>query len=165
MGCTGKLERRVVKMMDQFLWVLFPYIIFAIFIGGHIFRYNYDQFGWTSKSSELLEKKMLRIGSLLFHFGIMFVIGGHVMGILIPEAVYRSIGISEHMYHVMAISFGLPKRCRFYHRFNYINVPPRNSKTHHCNEYKGRLYCAYFITYRNAGRTFLNVFKHRLQRV
>ena len=46
-------------MMDQFLWVLFPYIIFAIFIGGHIFRYNYDQFGWTSKSSELLEKKML----------------------------------------------------------------------------------------------------------
>ncbi len=44
-------------MMDQFLWVLFPYIIFAIFIGGHIFRYNYDQFGWTSKSSELLERK------------------------------------------------------------------------------------------------------------
>ena len=81
---------------------------FAIFIGGHIFRYNYDRFGWTSKSSELLEKKMLRIGSILFHFGIMFVIGGHVMGILIPEAVYRSIGISEHMYHVVAISFGLP---------------------------------------------------------
>ena len=105
---TDKLERRVVKMMDQFLWVLFPYIIFAIFIGGHIFRYNYDQFGWTSKSSELLEKKMLRIGSLLFHFGIMFVIGGHVMGILIPESVYRSIGITEHMYHIVAISFGLP---------------------------------------------------------
>ncbi|OFD63716.1 nitrate reductase subunit gamma [Bacillus mycoides] len=95
-------------MMDQFLWVLFPYIIFAIFIGGHIFRYNYDQFGWTSKSSELLEKKMLRIGSLLFHFGIMLVIGGHVMGILIPESIYRSIGISEHMYHIVAISFGLP---------------------------------------------------------
>ncbi|MET1123567.1 respiratory nitrate reductase subunit gamma, partial [Priestia megaterium] len=63
---------------------MFPYIIFAIFIGEHIIRYNYDQFGWTSKSSELLEKKMLRIGSILFHFGIMFVIGGHVMGILIP---------------------------------------------------------------------------------
>ncbi|MCX2827052.1 respiratory nitrate reductase subunit gamma [Bacillus pseudomycoides] len=95
-------------MMDQFLWVLFPYIIFAIFIGGHIFRYNYDQFGWTSKSSELLEKKMLRIGSLLFHFGIMFVIGGHIMGILIPEFVYTSFGISEHMYHIVAIGFGLP---------------------------------------------------------
>lgn len=38
----------------------------------------------------------------------MFVIGGHVMGILIPEAVYRSVGISEHVYHVVAISFGLP---------------------------------------------------------
>ncbi|MGG0184615.1 respiratory nitrate reductase subunit gamma [Bacillus rhizoplanae] len=95
-------------MIDQFLWVLFPYIILVIFIGGHIFRYNYDQFGWTSKSSELLEKKMLRIGSLLFHFGIMFVIGGHVMGILIPEPVYSSLGISEHTYHIMAIGFGLP---------------------------------------------------------
>ena len=146
-------------MMDQFLWVLFPYIIFAIFIGGHIFRYNYDQFGWTSKSSELLEKKMLRIGSLLFHFGIMFVIGGHVMGILIPEAVYRSIGISEHMYHVVAISFGLPAGVAS------INVPPRNCKTYHCNEYKGRLYCAYFITYRNASRTFFNIFKYRFKRI
>ncbi|WP_070120323.1 respiratory nitrate reductase subunit gamma [Bacillus marinisedimentorum] len=95
-------------MMDQFLWVIFPYLALAVFIGGHIFRYNYDQFGWTAKSSEVLEKKKLRWGSLLFHWGILFVLAGHIMGILIPAGVYEAIGVSEYTYHYIAIAGGLP---------------------------------------------------------
>ena len=57
-------------MFEQFFWVVLPYIVLTIFIGGHIYRYQHDQFGWTSKSSELLEKKLLRLGSNLFHFGL-----------------------------------------------------------------------------------------------
>ena len=71
-------------MLEQFLRAVFPYIVLTIFVGGHIYRYQHDQFGWTSKSSELLEKKQLRIGSNLFHFGIIFVFFGHVMGLIIP---------------------------------------------------------------------------------
>ncbi|SPT94886.1 NarI [Bacillus subtilis] len=33
---------------------------------------------------------------------------GMSWGILIPEGVYASLGISEHMYHKMAIGAGLP---------------------------------------------------------
>ncbi|WP_102274974.1 respiratory nitrate reductase subunit gamma [Cytobacillus massiliigabonensis] len=95
-------------MFDQFLWVVFPYIVLTIFIGGHIYRYQHDQFGWTSKSSELLEKKLLRLGSNLFHWGIIFVFGGHVMGLLIPIGVYESMGISEHQYHMIALIGGIP---------------------------------------------------------
>ncbi|MFH0346318.1 respiratory nitrate reductase subunit gamma [Bacillus vallismortis] len=95
-------------MRGQILWGVMPYIVMTIFIGGHIYRYQHDQFGWTAKSSELLEKKKLAAGSTLFHWGMLCVIGGHVMGILIPEAVYASIGISEHVYHKMAIGAGLP---------------------------------------------------------
>jgi nitrate reductase gamma subunit len=95
-------------MVDQFLWVILPYIVIIIFIGGHIYRYNHDQFGWTTKSSEVLEKRKLAIGSTLFHWGIIFVFGGHVMGVLIPEQFYHAIGVSEHLYHKMAIGFGLP---------------------------------------------------------
>ncbi len=61
-------------MSDQFLWVIFPYVCMAVFIVGHIFRYRNDQFGWTAKSSEFIEKKQLMIGSLLFHIGIIPVI-------------------------------------------------------------------------------------------
>ncbi|MED4373081.1 respiratory nitrate reductase subunit gamma [Bacillus licheniformis] len=95
-------------MIEQILWVILPYIVITIFIGGHIYRYQHDQFGWTAKSSEMLEKKKLALGSSLFHWGIFFVIGGHVMGILIPESLYEALGVSEHMYHKIAISFGLP---------------------------------------------------------
>ncbi|MHA6165539.1 respiratory nitrate reductase subunit gamma [Bacillus mojavensis] len=95
-------------MSGQILWGVMPYIVLTIFIGGHIYRYQHDQFGWTAKSSELLEKKRLAAGSILFHWGMLCVIGGHLMGILMPEALYTSIGISEHVYHKMAIGAGLP---------------------------------------------------------
>lgn len=95
-------------MLEQFLWVILPYIVLAIFIGGHIYRYQHDQFGWTSKSSELLEKKLLRLGSNLFHWGIIFVFGGHVMGLLIPIEVYEAMGVSEHQYHNIALIGGIP---------------------------------------------------------
>ncbi|RKQ37233.1 respiratory nitrate reductase subunit gamma [Oceanobacillus halophilus] len=94
--------------MDLLLWGIFPYIVLTLFIGGHIYRYQKDQFGWTTKSSEFLEKKRLRIGSLLFHWGIIFVFGGHVLGLIIPIGLYNALGITEHMYHIVAISFGLP---------------------------------------------------------
>jgi nitrate reductase gamma subunit len=76
------------------------------FILGMIFRYKYDQFSWTAKSSELIEKKKLMIGSSLFHIGIIFVFFGHVGGLLIPIEVTERIGISDHMYHTGAVAIG-----------------------------------------------------------
>jgi len=75
----------------------------ATFVVGHIFRYRNDQFGWTAKSSEFIEKKQLMIGSLLFHIGIMPVIAGHIAGLGIPKEWTRAVGISDHMYHMGAI--------------------------------------------------------------
>lgn len=95
-------------MFNQFLWVVLPYIVLTIFIGGHFYRYQHDQFGWTSKSSELLEKKMLRLGSNLFHWGIIFVFFGHVMGLLIPVKVYETMGVTEAGYHIVALAGGIP---------------------------------------------------------
>ncbi len=96
------------NMLDWFLWGIIPYIVLTIFIGGHIYRYQKDQFGWSSKSSEFLEKKLLRMGSLMFHFGIFMVLGGHFLGILVPVQVYNSLGVTEHQYHIIALTFGIP---------------------------------------------------------
>jgi nitrate reductase gamma subunit len=91
---------------DLFLWVVFPYICLTVFVLGHIYRYNTDQFGWSAKSSQFLEKKKLKWGSILFHWGIIFVFFGHVAGVLIPKIIYDSIGITDHMYHFGAVWFG-----------------------------------------------------------
>ena len=49
--------------MSTFLWVIVPYICLAIFVVGHWWRYRYDKFGWTTRSSQLYESKMLQIAS------------------------------------------------------------------------------------------------------
>ena len=93
--------------MTVFLWGIVPYLCLATFIVGHIWRYRYDKFGWTTRSSQLYESKLLRIGSPLFHFGMLFAVGGHVVGLLIPRSWTDAIGISTGMYHTMAVSLGL----------------------------------------------------------
>lgn len=92
--------------MDLFLWGILPYIMVAVLVGGTIWRYRYDQFGWTTRSSQLYESRLLRIGSPLFHFGILVVIIGHVMGLVIPKAWTDFFGISDEMYHLAALGLG-----------------------------------------------------------
>ncbi|WP_037288450.1 respiratory nitrate reductase subunit gamma [Saccharibacillus sacchari] len=94
------------NMFDQFLWVIFPYAALMIFVVGHIFRYRHDQFNWTAKSSEFIEKKQLMFGSLLFHLGIIPVAFGHISGLLIPKSWMNAMGVSEHMYHIGAVYIG-----------------------------------------------------------
>src|SRR5690606_7973134 len=84
---------------DQFFWLIYPYLMLTLFVVGHIYRYNTDTFGWSAKSSEFLEMSRLRWGSLLFHWGIIFVFFGHVAGILVPKGFYEAVGITEEMYH------------------------------------------------------------------
>ena len=88
------------------LWVIIPYISLAIFVVGHYWRYRFDKFGWTTRSSQLYERRLLRWGSPLFHFGILFALGGHVIGLGIPSSWTEAVGISETAYHVVAVSIG-----------------------------------------------------------
>lgn len=92
--------------LDTFLWLIFPYICLTIFVLGHIGRYRYDKFGWTSRSSQMYEDRILRWANPMFHFGILAVFFGHVMGLGIPKSWTDAVGISNEMYHLMAISVG-----------------------------------------------------------
>lgn len=88
------------------LWVVYPYVCLAVLVGGSLYRYRYDKFGWTTRSSQLHEKSILRWGSPLFHFGILAVFGGHIGGLLIPESWTDAVGISDHTYHLVAVFLG-----------------------------------------------------------
>ncbi|MDT9685410.1 respiratory nitrate reductase subunit gamma [Streptomyces sp. TRM76323] len=92
--------------LDTFLWGVLPYVTLVVLVGGTVWRYRYDQFGWTTRSSELYESRLLRIGSPLFHFGILVVVVGHVIGLVIPEGWTTNAGLSEHAYHVQALVLG-----------------------------------------------------------
>ena len=89
-----------------FLWVVIPYVAITIFILGHVWRYRRDQFGWTTRSTQLLERRLLKWGSPLFHYGALAAIGGHVLGILIPQGATSAVGIDEHAYHLISAVAG-----------------------------------------------------------
>ncbi|MEV0027968.1 respiratory nitrate reductase subunit gamma [Nocardia sp. NPDC050793] len=89
------------------LWVAIPYASIATFIVGHIWRYRYDKFGWTTRSTQLYENRLLRLGSPLFHYGILLVVLGHIGGLLIPKSWTEAVGMSEHTYHLLAVSLGI----------------------------------------------------------
>ncbi len=91
---------------DFVLYVAIPYAAIAVFIVGHIWRYRYDKFGWTTRSSQTYENRLLRWGSPMFHLGILMVIVGHVVGLLIPREWLYAIGISEEIYHWGATILG-----------------------------------------------------------
>jgi nitrate reductase gamma subunit len=92
--------------LEILLWVVLPYVSLAIFVVGHYWRYRYDKFGWTTRSTQLYERNLLRWGSPLFHFGILFALGGHVIGLGIPKSWTNALGLSESGYHAIAIGIG-----------------------------------------------------------
>jgi nitrate reductase gamma subunit len=93
--------------MDVFLWVIVPYLSLTVFVVGHFWRYRYDKFGWTTRSSQLYEDRLLRLGSPMFHFGMLGVVGGHVVGLLVPQSWTDALSISHEAYHLVAVVGGL----------------------------------------------------------
>ncbi|MYD75926.1 MAG: respiratory nitrate reductase subunit gamma, partial [Gammaproteobacteria bacterium] len=88
------------------LFGIYPYIALAVFVFVSIVRFNRDQYNWRSGSSQLLRKRQLFWGSNLFHFGILIVFLGHLVGLLTPIEVFDAIGISHSFKQIMAIVVG-----------------------------------------------------------
>jgi respiratory nitrate reductase gamma subunit len=87
---------------EVLLWVIFPYVAATTFLLGHYWRYRTDQFAWTSRSTQLLDRRVLGWASPAFHYGALAAIGGHVIGLCIPPSVTASVGISESFYRWFA---------------------------------------------------------------
>jgi nitrate reductase gamma subunit len=95
-----------VTAVDLFLYVVLPYAAIVLFVAGHVWRYRHDQFGWTTRSTQLLEGRWLAWGSNLFHWGALAAIGGHVIGMLIPEWLTALVGVPEEVYRYFSALAG-----------------------------------------------------------
>ena len=89
------------------LWTALPYVCFAILIVGLVWRYRYDKFGWSTRSSQMYESRLMRIASPLFHYGIIAVFFGHMLGLLVPEAWTEALGLEEATYHSLTMPLSI----------------------------------------------------------
>ncbi|HEU4675526.1 MAG TPA: respiratory nitrate reductase subunit gamma [Motilibacteraceae bacterium] len=90
----------------EFWWAGVPYVALTVFVLGHAWRWRHDQFGWTTRTTQLLESRLLKLGSPLFHLGAFAAIGGHVLGLVIPKSWTEAVGVSESTYHVVSVGAG-----------------------------------------------------------
>ena len=94
------------SFVHQALFGVYPYIALSVFLLGSLVRFDTDQYGWRSKSSQLLRRKQLIVGSVLFHVGIIGILLGHGVGLLTPVALFEFLGISHGFKQMMAIVVG-----------------------------------------------------------
>lgn len=91
--------------INQFFFGIYPYIAITVFLVGSLLRYDRDQYTWKASSSQLLSKKDMRLGSNLFHIGIIMLFFGHLMGLLTPHWAYHAF-MSAGQKQVMAMTAG-----------------------------------------------------------
>ena len=98
------------NVFDPFLFGIYPYICLTVFFLGSLIRFDRDQYTWKSDSSQLLKAGQLRVGSNLFHLGVLFLFFGHFVGMLTPHFMYEpflSAGSKQLMAMVSGGAAGL----------------------------------------------------------
>jgi len=73
------------------LFGIYPYITAAVLVIGCWARYDREQYTWKAGSTQMISNKGMRLGSNLFHIGVLFIIFGHVFGLLTPESIYHHV--------------------------------------------------------------------------
>ena len=95
--------------VDLLLLGTLPYVAFAVFFIFTIERYRARSFTYSSLSSQFLENRQHFWGMVPFHYGILVVLAGHVVGLLIPRTVlaWNSRPLRLYVLEVTALVFGV----------------------------------------------------------
>lgn len=92
--------------LHHVLFGIYPYIALVVLAVGTVIRYDREPYSWRSGSSQLLRRKQLMWGSVLFHGGVIVIFFGHLVGLLTPIWVFDAIGVSHGTKQILAIVAG-----------------------------------------------------------
>ncbi|MBA4709529.1 respiratory nitrate reductase subunit gamma [Aquitalea aquatica] len=92
--------------LHQFVFGIYPYIALSIFLLGSLIRFDREQYSWKSESSQLVYRGNLRLGSILFHVGVLGLFFGHLVGLLTPLSVWEALGVTHSFKQVFAMTAG-----------------------------------------------------------
>ncbi|MEI4263699.1 respiratory nitrate reductase subunit gamma [Roseovarius sp. D0-M9] len=92
--------------LNYLIFGIMPYAVLAIALIGTIARYERDPFTWKTSSSQLLRRKQLMWGSVLFHVGIIVLFFGHLIGLFTPIWILDTLGIPYGLKQWVAVILG-----------------------------------------------------------
>jgi nitrate reductase gamma subunit len=115
-------------MLDNLLFVVFPYVAVAVAVAGTVYRFITNQFSFTSLSSQFLESDLQFWGSTLWHYGIIPTLVIHMMGFTIPKVMEALHGTPETLYiaelagKILAIMAFVGAALLFYRRVSQSKI-------------------------------------------
>jgi len=92
-------------MLNTLLFGIYPYIALVICLVGCWIRFDREQYTWKTGSSQMLRNRGFRLASNLFHIGILFILFGHIVGLLTPPSIYHHV-ISTQAKQLLAMASG-----------------------------------------------------------
>jgi len=96
-------------VLDQFLFVVLPYVCLFTFLLMTIHRYRRQSFTYSSLSSQFLENDVHFWSMVPFHYGILCITVGHLIAFLVPRGLlaWNSHPWRLYIIEVAALAFGL----------------------------------------------------------
>lgn len=94
------------NVMNQFFFGVYPYIALAVLAIGSVIRFDREPYTWRTGSSQLLRRRQLVAGSILFHLGVLMIFGGHLVGLLTPVVVWDALGVAHSAKQLLAMAAG-----------------------------------------------------------
>lgn len=94
--------------MDNVLFGVMPYILLMTAIVGAIWRFKSNKYSWSSQSSQFLENKTLFFGSFPWHYGIITILLGHILGLFIPKSIvlWNAVPLRLYILELTALALG-----------------------------------------------------------
>lgn len=94
------------EFLNNLVFGIYPYIALSVLAIGSVIRYDREPYSWRSGSSQLLRRRQLMAGSVLFHLGVLLIFAGHFVGLLTPIALFDALGVSHGAKQLLAIIAG-----------------------------------------------------------
>lgn len=93
--------------LDNLLFGYYPYIAGTVFLAGSLVRFDMSQYTWKTSSSQILDNTpRFRLGSNLFHIGLLFLFLGHLVGLLMPHSWYPYFNLTAESKQILAMVSG-----------------------------------------------------------
>jgi nitrate reductase gamma subunit len=94
-------------MWNTLLYAVLPYLAVAVAVVGGIVRYRLDRFSYSSQSSQFLESRALFWGSVAWHYGILLVLGAHVLALMFWDPWAALVNDPDRLYTLEVIGLAL----------------------------------------------------------
>lgn len=94
------------EFVNTLLFGIYPYVALVVLAVGSAIRYDREPYTWRSGSSQLLRRRQLMWGSVLFHVGVLLIFAGHLVGLLTPLWFWDLLGVTHGVKQIIAISLG-----------------------------------------------------------